>query len=399
MVVVASPGWGRDGGRLRRGLGVVAAGVAVPVAYQMFRMAYYALLVPSTALAKAAATSWWSEGGTYLWNFVAPYTLWLPLGLAALVVVVRVGSWWRADDRLGVLVLVTPVMVGLVDLLYVVQVGGDYMHARLLLPAFFAVCLPVFVGIRSRRGVLVVPALGIAVWSVICLGWLRFTPPPIAGLNSETVFISNEHDSWVSATGNAHPVRAGDYSRALSGRAGALLARMAHQVPPGQQRLLVITDPFAPIDPASTRPARSPLPFTLAVNLPAIGVIGYLAGPDVYVYDSYSLANPIGSHTTVAHHARPGHEKLIGPSWMLARFGVPGTTTVPGGPSAISIGAARVALGCDPLAHYLHAITAPLTLWRALANIGASVTFTTMQFSPDPTVAVVQLCGPSRVRR
>jgi hypothetical protein len=51
------------------------------------------------------------------------------------------------------------------------------------------------------------------------------------------------------------------------------------------------------------------------------------------------------------------------------------------------------------LAHYLHAITAPLTLWRALANIGASVTFTTMQFSPDPTVAVVQLCGPSRVHR
>jgi arabinofuranosyltransferase len=399
VAVVAAPGWTGDRGRLRRCSVVVASAVAVPVAYELFRTAYFALLVPSTALAKAASSSWWSEGATYLWNFLAPYALWLPLALGALVVVVRVGSWWRAGDRLGVVVLCTPLVVGLVDLLYVVEVGGDYMHARLLLPAFFAVCLPVYVGVRSLRGVLVLPALGIAVWSVVCLGWLRFTPPPIAGLNPQTVFISNERDSWVGATGVAHPVTAGDYARALSGRAGALLTRMARQVPPGRQRLLVITDPFAPIDPGSTRPARSPLPFTLAVNLPAIGVIGYLAGPDVYVYDSYSLANPIGSHVTVAHHARPGHEKLIGPSWMLARFGVPGTTTVPGGPSEASVATARKALGCDPLAGYLHAVTAPLTLSRALANIGDSVSFTTMHFSPDPAVAVVQLCGPSGVPR
>lgn len=267
------------------------------------------------------------------------------------------------------------------------------MHARLLLPAFFAVCLPVWVGVRSIRGVLALPALGIAVWSVVCLGWLRFTPPPVAGLNPQTVFISNERDSWVRATGNAHPVTGGDYARALSGRAGALLARMAHQVPPGRQRLVVITDPFAPIDPAAARPARSPLPFTLAVNLPAIGVIGYLAGPDVYVYDSYSLANPIGSHTTVAHHARPGHEKLIGPSWMLARFGVPGTTTVPGGPSGTTVAAARSAMACDPLAAYLHAITSPMTVAQGFADIGNSLSFTSMSFSPDPVVAAVQLCG------
>ena len=56
-------------------------------------------------------------------------------------------------------------------------------------------------------------------------------------------------------------------------------------------------------------PARSPLPFTLAVDVPAIGVIGYLAGPDVYIFDDFSLADPIGSHTIVTRHARPGHEK------------------------------------------------------------------------------------------
>jgi len=398
VTVVATPGWRGAGGRLRRCSTVVAAAVALPAAYELFRMAYFALLVPSTALAKAASSSWWTQGATYLWNFLAPYTLWVPLILAAVVVGTRVVSWWGTDDRLGVLLLCTPLAVGLVDLVYVVEVGGDYMHARLLLPAFFAVALPVFVGVRSRRAVLVLPAVGIAVWSVVCLGWLRFSPAPVAGLNLRTVFISNERDSWVGATQNAHPVTAGDYARALSGRAGAVLARMAHQVPPGRQRLLVITDPFAPIDPASTRPARSPLPFTLAVNLPAIGVIGYLAGPDVYVYDSYSLANPIGSHTTVAHHARPGHEKLVGPSWMLGRFGVPGSTAVPGGPSPSAVADARTALGCDPLAAYLHAVTAPLTLAQAWANLADSLSFTTMQFSPDPGVAVVQLCTDRSAR-
>ena len=399
MALVALPGWGGSNGRVRRPVAVLACALALPVTYQLLRMAYYALLVPSTALAKAAGSSWWSQGGTYLWNFVAPYTLWLPLALAAVVVGARMAKWWGLGDRSGVLVTVTPVAVGLVDLLYVVEVGGDYMHARLLLPAFFALCLPVYVGVRSLRGALVVPVAGIAVWSVVCLGWLRFVqPPPPPHLGLQTVFISNERNSWITATGSPHPVTAGDYRSALSGKAGTVLARAARSLPPGRQGLLVVTNPFAPVDTSTIVPARSPLPFTLAVNLPAIGVIGYLAGPDVYVDDEFSLANPVGSHTTVTHHARPGHEKLVGPSWMLGRFGVPGAAAVPGGPSSATVAAARVALSCDPLRAYLTAITAPLSVGRAFANIGDSLGFTTMQFSADPRVAAVQLCGTAGAR-
>jgi len=396
VLVVAAPGWGDGSGRVRRGAAVVASAAALPVLYQLFRMAYYALLVPSTGLAKAAGSSWWSQGATYLWNFAAPYTLWLPLVLAAVLVGWRMATWWGGGDRTGVLLLATPLLAGAVDLLYVVEVGGDYMHARLLLPAFFAVSLPVFIGVRALRGVLVVPVAGIALWSVVCLGWLRFVqPPPPAHLGLQTVFISNERNSWITATGSAHPVTAADYRRALSGVAGAALARAARAVPPGRQRMVVITDPFAPVSSAATEPARSPLPFRLAVDLPAIGVIGYLAGPDVYVYDEFSLANPIGSHTTVTHRARPGHEKLVGPVWMLGRFGVPGRAAVPGGPSPSSVAAARVALSCDPLKAYLAAITGPWTLSRALGNVGDSIGFTTMHFSAVPQIAVTQLCGRS----
>ena len=74
----------------------------------------------------------------------------------------------------------------------------------------FALCLPIYVGVRSLRGLLIVPVAGIAVWSVVCLGWLRFVPPVIPGLNPQTVFISNERNSWITATGTPHPVTAAE---------------------------------------------------------------------------------------------------------------------------------------------------------------------------------------------
>ncbi|HEX3842009.1 MAG TPA: hypothetical protein VHU85_14550 [Acidimicrobiales bacterium] len=389
LVVVGAPGWSPDSGRLRRFGVPIAAALVLPVGYQVFRMAYYGLVVPNTGLAKAAGASWWSQGFTYLWNFVAPYTLWLPLLLAAALVGGRASRWWATGDRLGVLMLATPVVAGLVDLVYVVHLGGDYMHARLLLPAFFAVCLPVFVSSTQLRSLAAVPVLGILVWAVVCAGWLRYIPPA-GSLNPQVIFISNERNSWITATQNAHPITANDYRAALSGEAGAVLQRMAHQVPGGQQTLLIVSNPYAPISAAATVSARSPLPFTLAVNLPAIGVIGYLAGPDVYIFDDFSLANPIGSHTIITTHARPGHEKAIGPVWMVARFGLPS-----GPASSQPRSDARQALTCAPLSSYLHAITAPLSFSQAVANFAHSFSYTSMSFSADPTQAVRQLCGPA----
>ena len=122
----------------------LGAAVALPVAYEVWRMAYFALIVSNTALAKSASASWWSQGFTYVWNFVAPYTLWVPLALA---IPLRgppvVGRWWRNNDRTGVVVLLTPVAAAAVDILYVARVGGDYQHARLLLPGFMSLCLPI----------------------------------------------------------------------------------------------------------------------------------------------------------------------------------------------------------------------------------------------------------------
>jgi hypothetical protein len=81
---------------------------------------------------------------------------------------------------------------------------------------------------------------------------------------------------------------------------------------------------------------------------------------------------------------------------MVARFGHPGEHYPAGAPSAASVAAARRALQCAPLKSYLHAITAPLTLGQAFSNIVHATTYTTMSFSPDPTIAYQQLCHPKR---
>ena len=62
---------------------IVVAGGLLPVGYQIFRMGYYGLLFPGTALAKDASGSKWSQGFVYLANFNQPYLLWVPAILLA----------------------------------------------------------------------------------------------------------------------------------------------------------------------------------------------------------------------------------------------------------------------------------------------------------------------------
>jgi arabinofuranosyltransferase len=365
----------------------LVAAILLPVLYELGRMAYFALAVSNTALAKAAGSAWWTQGATYLWNFVAPYTLWFPLALVVPLTAPRLWRWWRAHDRIGVIVAAAPIVAAVVDVVYVVRVGGDYQHARLLLPAFLSLCVPIYFEFRQLRSMAVIPIVGIAAWSVVCGGWLRYST---GGVLHSDHGITDERGVWVEITKSAHPINAADYHSTLGTyyRTLAVHARAA-----GHQVVLVPASLLAtgPDGPPDTQPASSPLPFDLAVQVGAIGVTGYLSGPDVYIFDAYSLANPIGAHFAIHRHARPGQEKYVGPTWMFARFGVP-TDHLPSGVSAGSVATARHVLTCAPLSSYLHAITAPLGLSQALSNISHSLTYTGMTFDSDPTLAEHELC-------
>ena len=307
-------------------------------------MAYFALLVPSTALAKAAGSSWWSQGATYLWNFVAPYTLWLPAALAVPLVAVRVARGGGRATAPGCSLLAPRWSSAWSSSSTSWRSGATTCTPACSCPAFFALCLPVYVGrARSSRGARPSrpPASPSGRSSVPGLAAVRAP----AGARAEPA--DGVHLQRAQQLDRRHrraPIRSPRPTTHGPCRVGPAPCwpRPPGACPPAIRSSSSSPTPSSPLDPAAALPARSPLPFRLAVNLPAIGVIGYLAGPDVYVFDEYSLANPIGSHTTVVHHARPGHEKFIGPAWMLGRFGVPGyRPSVPGGPSAASVAAAR----------------------------------------------------------
>jgi arabinofuranosyltransferase len=386
-IVVSAGGWKGPTSVLRRYVAPLAAAVALPVLYQVWRMAYFALIVSNTALAKSASDSWWSQGFIYVWNFIAPYTLWLPFALALPLLLPVVVRWWRNSDRAGVVVLVTPILAAAADILYVARVGGDYQHARLLLPGFMSLCLPISATVRQLRTLLVIPIVGILAWSIACGGWLRFST---GGVLRSDHGITDERSVWVALSKSSHPINAADYHSQL----GSYYHRLAALARAGDRQVLVVNSELLAPHPGAVpfvQPARSSLPFAMVANVGAIGVTGYLSGPNVYVFDDYSLANPIGSHFVVTRHSRPGHQKFIGPDWMIGRFGTH-ATVLPSGVSRQSVTSARRALACDPLKSYLHAITAPLGLSQAISNITHSFTFTTMSFSATPGLAEQELC-------
>lgn len=141
LLLLASPGW-------RRKLLVVVAGGLLPVGYQIFRMGYYGMLVPSPAVAKDASGAKWAQGALYLSNFANPYLLWIPavllLGLGAVLLVVRSRPWWVRHRAAGssrltrtlqapLVVVGLFVFAGLVQAVYCwIRQGGDFMHGRVL---------------------------------------------------------------------------------------------------------------------------------------------------------------------------------------------------------------------------------------------------------------------------
>ena len=116
--------------------------VALPAAYQVFRMGYFAVLVPNTALAKEAGLSRWGQGAAYAWDTLGTYWLFVPLVLLGAWLARRLPDLARRS-RTDLLLALLPVLAGALHIAYVIKVGGDFMHGRLMLPGLFALLMPV----------------------------------------------------------------------------------------------------------------------------------------------------------------------------------------------------------------------------------------------------------------
>jgi arabinofuranosyltransferase len=365
----------------RRVLALLGAAALLPVAYQVFRMGYFATLVPNTALAKEPGLANWGRGLAYVGNLLGPYLLPLPLLLLALVGV-------RAPRRRRALALVA-VATALVHALYVVRLGGDYMHARMLLPTLLALLLPVLAVPVPRRAAGYALAGVLVAWALVCATALRAS-------SSRGDLVYDQRRAQLTAPGHPHPVTLEDHL-GLPWSQPYVGLRM-RELPPGS---FVVSAPARSwVFEGHRIPVREPEPLRgvrgrddrVYAWLGSIGRIGYAGGAGLRIVDRYGLADPVAGRLRLEgpRRRRPGHEKELPLPWALARFADPATVA-----SDPAVAAARAASRCGPLRDVLVGVTAPLTAGRFLDNVGVAVRTRGLRVAPDPERARVELCRPA----
>ena len=381
----------------RRGAGLIAAAAALPLLYQLFRMGYFASLVPNTAVAKEAGASYWSSGFRYLWDLVGTYLLFIPL-LALLVPWARE---LRGASRARMFVAAAPVVGGAIHALFVVKVGGDFMHARLLLPGLFAVLMPVaVVAVPARRAAIALAAV-VVLWALVAAAALRVPYGDVEVGDVPAGEIVDERAYYSALAGGVrNPVEAEDYARSESA-SDALAARRRAEA---GERIVTFTgrNPEKQEELPGDQPTRPGLrvPFVAAVS--NVGIFGYVAGPRVYVEDRLALGDPVAARLELDSRGRVGHEKLLPPAYVLARFADPSTFA-----SDQNIVNAQRVLNCNPwiwdgagtrpsnwLREHLRRIAQPLTAGRFLGNAEYALTGNKLRLPREPWTAAVEICGP-----
>ncbi|WP_406287709.1 hypothetical protein [Embleya sp. NBC_00896] len=368
----------------RRAALYLAIGGALPIGYEIFRAGYYGLVVPLPALTKEAGDSETGRGVRYLWDFTEPVALYVPAVLfGGLLAAWLVHS--RPNTRRPVVVL-TPVVAALLTCAYVVRLGGDYMHGRMLLPAVFLALLPGLLVPATRwMGLL---AAATAVWALAVAG-----PWHAAAYHDNDASLTvRVRDSDIGITGSAHADRIGDWTIAFPGLRAAVAAGLAADRP-----VLVRLRPdgwpsmLLPLGPGHGRSR---------VSVPGgfLGVTGELVPLDQYIVEVWGLANTVGAHleyTPGADRKWPGHRKLIDDVWLLALELDPAVTTVSAefpGVTPQALAAARHTLGCGDLRELLDSTRAPLTVSRFVRNLVGALDRTTLRIPRDPFAAERKFC-------
>lgn len=370
-------------------LGTIAAAGALPALWQVFRMGYYGALVPNTAFAKEASLARWDQGWLYLGEFTTTYGAAIPLVvLLALAVVPGAVRWFRLGERYRSALFVAPVAAGVVHWLYVVRVGGDFMHARLLLPGLFAMVLPVAVvdlprirssplaGVATSAAVVVV-----ATWALVVGIGVRVVDE---GIGPDGIV--DERSLYVGSAGHPNPVTLEDYEE----NRWVQNARTARQQAEDDRAVLIVgEDGFE--DP-SRWVALEDDAWDPVVAHPNVGLLGYGSGTGVHIVDQLGLGDALTARQRLEDRGRPGHEKALGRAWVFARFATASEVTAPGAPPAPAIAAATQALRCGEIAQVLAAAQEPLTLSRFVENLGVAVSLHGARWPADPVAAVSEVC-------
>ncbi|MBA3502867.1 MAG: discoidin domain-containing protein [Myxococcota bacterium] len=361
----------------RTTLKLLAIGVALPVAYEIFRAGYYGTLVPLPALAKSATDSAWSRGFTYLEDSAQPYKMWLPVVVAlAMFAFVAVK---RALSRRDLILIAAPIATGLINAIYVLRVGGDFMYARMFLVPLLALMLPMFV-LPVRR--FTIPAIAV----LTC--WTLYVATKFGDGESHTQGVRIEDERWGYAqwTGKKNPI----HSRVFI-RADRPASDKAKKAVANGERLFISQLGFTtPIDKALDAP--------IVYAAGRLGTGGAVAPLDSIVADTLGLAHPLGARITPTLPGYTGHEKVLPWAWMFADFGDPAhdDDNVENTPGYL-VRAARRAMQCGELAELLASVREPMSPSRFWKNLTGSVSRTRLVIPNDPVEAEQKFCGNTNI--
>lgn len=363
---------------------------ALPVAYQVFRMGYYGSLVPNTAIAKEAGAVVWDRGVSYVGDFVSTYFLWVPLTIVVWLggMVVWRKLWGRGERRLTLL-MVMNVAAALIYGIWVVRFGGDFMHARMLLPVAFVLLGPLSAVIPFDGGwrrirqtwVSVVPTATILLWAVICALWLRWESS-VPGVIDERAF------NVARSSGRLNPVTLSDYS-------DWFWAQDARRL-----NSLVDTEPGLVVLEGDLWDSRAWLDAKIAFSdrvvsvHQAIGMIGFGSRNDVWIVDSLGLADPLAARVKREVVGLPAHEKRLPQAWIVARFVAEDSIGMQSSIGEAEIRSARHVLSCGDVARLIEATSATMSFERFVSNLLDSVRLSGLRISADPIVAGSVLCEP-----
>ncbi|WP_433665581.1 flagellar motor control protein ZomB [Nocardia sp. CA-128927] len=421
MIVIAPMPEARLRPIVLRGLIILVAGL-VPMGYQIWRMGYYGLPYPNTAVAKDAGGAKWHQGFIYLWDLVGPYYLWVPLLVLLVAGVVagrsklaepadpagrhaapegqsrwnarRIREWLRSPAAVVTLVLLS----GFILTVYALRVGGDFMHGRMLLAQLFLLLLPVAVvpirlpmgGFRSATAadwsfaVVLFALLGTAGWALFAANTTAIT----SGTKITSTGIVDERVYYVLNTGHDHPILAEDY---LDYPRIRPMVDNITETPNGGLLLNSPSFMFWYI-----APPPQPIPVGGAghtVYFLNLGMTSMNVPLNVRVIDQMGLAYPLAAHTERLTDGRIGHDKALYPDWVVVDTGM--VDRKPWMPWYLDekwVTQARTAMSCPTTEALLISYRDPLTFERFRHNLRYALTFAKYRIDRVPKYEI-ERCG------
>ncbi|WJZ19015.1 hypothetical protein CGUA_12400 [Corynebacterium guangdongense] len=383
----------------RVALGILAVALPVPAGYQLFRMGYYGLITPHTAVAKSASDAQWASGWGYVRDLADPYGLFLALAVA--LGMAGVLMWWastcqvvtrarperrpgrlRLRSRTGVVVLV--VLAASLHVLYIIRVGGDFMHGRMLLLPLFALMLPLMViPLVDVAAPALLPALVLGLGATAVVGWavlvgLRGHPVDWQAYEDGELGIVDEREFWSNATRRDPgdpprtaedflPAKAlGNWSEAVDHTLttdGAVMISVAVSSEP--ERYAWFTEPRQ----AAETDLRALDPTMYLINL---GMTSMNSPLELRVLDTVGLATPVGARQPRDEDGRVGHDKWLPWEWQIADTDAD-LNRVPAWYDREGAILARAALRSPEISELLASSREPMSWDRFWANVAYSL--------------------------